>query len=410
MRILILSQWCFPEPDAKALVFAKELSRKGHSVQILTGFPNYPGGKLYPGYRVKFSQKEVIDGIEILRVPLYPDHSTSSIKRLINYVSFAFTASVWGVFWVKRADVMYVYHPPATIAVPALIIKLFRKIPVVYDIQDMWPDTLESTGMLNNKVALNLVDLYCRIVYRYVDHLVVLSQGFEKRLVQRSVPAAKVSVIYNWTVITDLPSIENKSLIPGAEKKFTILFAGTMGKAQSLDTVLEAARIVRERGNNSIQFVFIGGGICVEQLKALSVETELENVVFLDRVSADKIGGFLLAADVLLVHLKNDPLFEITIPSKTQAYMQAGKPILMAVKGDAQVLVEKAKAGVVCAPENPAAMAEAALALAALPSEELVQLGQNGKTFYQCHLSLEKGTSNFLKVFNSVAKNVSKNI
>ena len=165
-RVLLLTQWFDPEPTFKGLVFARELVRQGFEVEVLTGFPNYPGGKVYPGYRIQWLQREVINGVQITRVPLYPNHDQSAIKRVLNYASFAASATMYGVFMAKRADVMYAYHPPLTVGMAAALIKLFRRIPVVYDIQDMWPDTLRATGMLNNPKALDMVARVCRWVWR----------------------------------------------------------------------------------------------------------------------------------------------------------------------------------------------------------------------------------------------------
>jgi glycosyltransferase involved in cell wall biosynthesis len=197
-RILLLTQWFDPEPTFKGLVFARELVSQGFEVEVLTGFPNYPEGKLYPGYKIKWLQREVIDGVQITRVPLYPNHDQSAIKRVLNYASFAASSLIYGLFMAKRADVIYAYHPPLTVGVTASLLRLLRRIPVVYDIQDMWPDTLRATGMLNNARALNVVAAVCGWVYRRVDHIVVLSPGFKRLLTARGVPERKLEVIYNW--------------------------------------------------------------------------------------------------------------------------------------------------------------------------------------------------------------------
>ena len=192
MRILMLTQWFDPEPTFKGLAFAKELVRLGHEVEVLTGFPNYPGGELYEGYKIRLIQRENIDGISVLRVPLYPSHDGSALRRIANYVSFAFSAAFIGALLVKPADVMYVYHPPATVGFAASVIGMVRRIPFVYDIQDLWPDTLAATGMLNNPSILKLVDSGCRFIYRHAAKIVVLSPGFKEMLITRGVPAKKI--------------------------------------------------------------------------------------------------------------------------------------------------------------------------------------------------------------------------
>ncbi|MBD9663182.1 sugar transferase [Variovorax sp. VRV01] len=399
VRVLLLTQWFDPEPTFKGIVFARELVRQGFEVEVVTGFPNYPGGKVYPGYRIKWLQREVIDGVQVTRLPLYPDHGQSAIKRVLNYASFAASAFVYGLFFAKRPAVMYAYHPPLTVGVAAGLIRLLRRIPVVYDIQDMWPDTLRATGMLNNERALGIVASVCRWVYRRVDHIAVLSPGFKKLLVQRGVPEAKIDVIYNWADEASLtaPHGHLPAAFPAAEK-FRILFAGNMGKAQALDAVLDAA-VLLQRRESRVCFVLLGGGVEVSRLAQRAAELRLGNVTFLAPVPMAEVGTLLDAADALLVHLRKDPLFEITIPSKTQAYMAAGKPLLMAVDGDAANLVRKSGGGVIAASEDPQVLAASAEALAAMAPEALAEMGAKAQSHYRENLSLRTGVARFGVLF-----------
>lgn len=405
-RVLLLTQWFDPEPTFKGLVFARELVRQGFDVEVVTGFPNYPGGKVYAGYKIKLIQRECIDGVQITRLPLYPNHDQSAIKRVINYASFAASALVYGLFMAKRADVMYAYHPPLTVGVVASLIRWVRGIPLVYDIQDMWPDTLRATGMLNNRRALALVGRVCDRVYKRVDQLVVLSPGFKRLLVQREVPESKIDVIYNWADESALRSPVGAvpEAFPG-EDRFKVVFAGNMGKAQALDAVLDAAVILQGRDSRA-SFVLLGGGIEVVRLKARAHELKLGNVVFLPPVPMSEVGTVLAAADVLLVHLRKDPLFEITIPSKTQAYMAVGKPLLMAVNGDAADLVSQARCGLTAESENPVALADAVDAFSAMPASELKTMGDNSSRFYLEALGLQVGVSKFAEVFSRLCQKV----
>lgn len=405
-RVLLLTQWFDPEPTFKGLVFARELVRQGFDVEVLTGFPNYPGGRVYPGYHIKWLQREVIDGVHITRVPLYPNHDQSAIKRVLNYASFAAAATIYGVFMAKRANVMYAYHPPLTVGMAAALIKLFRRVPVVYDIQDMWPDTLRATGMLNNPKALGVVATVCRWVYRRMNHIVVLSPGFKRLLLERGVPDDKLSVIYNWADEASLaaPVGQVPAAFPSA-KQFRVVFAGNMGKAQALDTVLNAAALLQQRGSR-VCWVMLGGGVEVARLKAEAEARQLNNMVFLPPVPMTEVGTYLQAADALLVHLRKDPLFEITIPSKTQAYMAVGKPLLMAVDGDAANLVRQSGGGVVAESENAAALAQAVEQLANTDSEALMAMGQSAQNFYREHLALSVGVRSFGVLFRQLAKQV----
>lgn len=398
-RVLLLTQWFDPEPTFKGLLFARELVQQGFDVEVVTGFPNYPGGKVYPGYSIKWLQREVIDGVYVTRVPLYPNHDQSAIKRVLNYVSFATSALIYGVFIAKRADVIYAYHPPLTVGIAASLIKLLRRVPVVYDIQDMWPDTLRATGMIKNLRALSLVGEVCSWVYSRVDQIVVLSPGFKKLLMQRGVPEAKLSVIYNWADEALLSEPVGKLPLAFPEpRQFRILFAGNMGKAQALETVLQAALLLQQQGSR-VCWVMLGNGVELENLKLEAARLQLTNVVFLPAVPMSHVGTYLHAADALLVHLRKDPLFEITIPSKTQAYMAVGKPLLMAVDGDASLLVKQSKGGVVSESENPEALAQAAQALADNSTQSLVTMGKQAKEFYKQNLGLAVGVRRFAELF-----------
>ena len=406
MKILLLTQWFDPEPTFKGLAFAKELKRQGHDVQVLTGFPNYPGGKIYDGYKLKLYQREEVDGISILRVALYPNHDSSALKRIFNYISFAFMAILFGIFSTRKADVIYAYHPPLTVGIAAIFIKLFRRTPIVYDIQDMWPDTLKATGMLNNNKILNLIGSICKLVYRFVDHIVVLCPGFKKLLSERGVPEEKISIIYNWCDEQSLTQAQSVKVEyqQVMQNKFNIVFAGNMGKAQALDTILEVAKKVQHI--KDIQFVFVGGGTETERLKQRLIVENISNAIFIPRMPMAEVGGVLELSNLLLVHLKKDPLFEITVPSKTQAYMAMGKPILMAVAGDAAELVQKAECGCIAISEDVESIQQAILKIYHLSASEQLQMGLNAHNFYLQELSLESGVLNFVTIFEKVSRKV----
>lgn len=403
MKILLLTQWYDPEPSFKGQAFAAELRRQGHEVQVITGFPNYPGGKVYQGYKIRPLRRELIDGVEVCRVALYPSHDGSGVKRALNYISFAASSCLFGIFAARKADVIYAYHPPLTVGMSAAFIGMFRRTPVVYDIQDMWPDTLKATGMLNNPRALSLISRICGWVYRRARSLVVLSPGFRELLLARGVPPDKIDVIYNWCDEAALRAPVSPAVPECMKGRFNVVFAGTMGHAQALDAVIEAAGRVA-LVNPAIQFVFVGGGVDVERLKLLAAKMAPANVVFIPRVPMGEVGAILSASDVLLVHLRDDPLFAITVPSKTQAYMAVGRPIVMAVRGDAAELVKASGCGEAVAPENSREIADAVLRMAALSPEDRHRMGELGADWYRRELSLETGVRRFVDVFERARK------
>lgn len=400
-RIILLTQWFEPEPTFKGLVFARELMRRGYDVEVVTGFPNYPGGSLYPGYRMSWRRRELTEGVLVTRLPLYPSHNASAVARTFNYVSFAITAAIYCLIQAKPADIVYVYQLLPLGGVASLV-KAIRGSRVVLDITDIWPDTLRATGMVKSEWVLRTVGQFARWVYKQVDAVVATSPGFRRLLIDGGVPPEKVHLIYNWCDERSLTApVAPEPNTFTRDKSFHIVFAGNMGKAQALTAVLDAAARLLTEGAG-IRFLFIGGGVDVERLKKIARDRKLSNVTFVPRVSMDRIGAYLEQADALLVHLKADPLFAITVPGKTQAYMAMGKPMLMAALGDAANLVREAQCGAEAIPEDAESIANAARSLAALPAEELAAMGQRAKAYYTTNLSLAVGVDNFVSIFERV--------
>ncbi len=396
MRILFLTQWFQPEPTTKGLPFAKELAGRGHTVEVLTGFPNYPDGKVYPGYRVRLWQREVMDGIRVNRVAIYPSHDRSGLRRMVNYLSFALSCLLLGPWLVHKADVIYVYNL-VTLGPAAFLLRLLFGAKVLVDVQDLWPESVINSGMSRSDSANRLLSLVSTWVYRRADWLTVLSPGFKQVLEQRGVRQDKIEVIYNWCNETaQRPALRDETLAQelGLAGRFNVLFAGTMGIMQGLDTVLEAAQLCCERVPEA-QFVLMGGGLDRARLEARTEEMELTNVRFLPRQIPEAMGSFYALADVLLVHLIDDPLFRVTIPSKTQAYLYMGKPIIMAVPGDAADLVQQAGAGLVCPSQDPFALAAAVAQLAALSTEVRERFGWAGAAYYAENLVMQAGVDRF---------------
>ena len=232
------------------------------------------------------------------------------------------------------------------------------------------------------------------------------TDGYKRKLIERGVPAEKIEVIYNWCDEEHIRTVEKDSKVAeefGMAGKFNIVFAGNIGKAQSLSAVLDAARLVREDCPD-VQFLFFGGGIEVDQLREKAHREQLRNVVFFERQPLAKISSILSLADVLLVHLKNDPVYRITIPSKTQAYMAIGRPILSAVGEDTNGIVERAGAGFTCEPEDAEAIAETVRKFRDTPKDELSQMGANGREFYQREMSFSVAVDKYEKLFEAAAR------
>jgi colanic acid biosynthesis glycosyl transferase WcaI len=407
MRILMITQLFQPEPNfLKGLAFARELMRRGHEVEVLTGFPNYPGGRLYPGYSMKWAMREELDGVPIVRVPLYPSHDASGLKRFLCYSSFAASASLLGPFLNRRPDMIHVYQGPATLCAPAMVFRVLLGVPYVLDIQDIWPDSVLASGMLRSRVALTALEAYCGMTYQLASKIVVLSEGYRSALVERGVPAEKIQVVYNWCDEQQMLGGTGETEISSALRnsgKFNVVFAGNMGTVQALDSVIQAADLLKDE-LPQVQFVLVGGGVELDRLKGLVAGLGVENVLFIPRQPITKIRAILDAADVLLIHLKDAPLSRIGIPQKTQAYMAVGKPLIMAVRGESAELLRRSAAGIVCEPENPEAIASAVGELFGMGQDEITTMGRKGAAFYRNELSFGVGTARMLTVFEEAAE------
>jgi glycosyltransferase involved in cell wall biosynthesis len=407
MRILFITQYCYPEPDFKQLYFAKELSKKGHVIEILTGYPNYPTGKVHAGYKNNWVKTEIIDGIKITRVPLYAYHGSSKVKRVINYFSFAVSSIFFGFFKVSRPDIIYAYHSPATIAIPAIFYKLIFRRKILYDINDFWPDTLLSTGMVKNKLILKLVSIYCRLTYKFFDQINVVSVGYKKRLMEEGVEEKKISLIYNWPppIKYDKESTYYE-YIENFKNNFTILYAGNVGKAQNMQTLIEVAKEIQLNSSDlKIRFILIGSGNEKPFISKLVNENNLTNVILIDLVPINEIGSFLEKADCLFLHLKKDKLFEITIPSKLFAYMSMGKPILSGVDGETNEIVYRSNSGFIFNSCDHVDLLNAIKKIRSLNTEKLNELGENGKSYFINNFSFIKGVDSFDKLFNKMINN-----
>ena len=405
MRLTILTQNYLPEPDPKMHVLAKGLVSRGHQVKVITGFPNYPQGRIYPGYRQKLWLKEVMDEVEVVRLPLYPDHSRSAVKRSAHYMSFALSAAILGPFFAMPADVVFVYHPPSTLAIPALVMKVLGRAPLVYEIQDMWPETLAATGITRSSLVTKGVDWLCRLAYRQSTAITIISPGFKRNLMAKGVPSEKIHVMMNWGYEGEFElASPDKELARELrmEGRFNVVYAGNMGPAQGLGNVLDAAALLSDLPD--VQFVLLGDGVELPELQEKAKTLRLSNMRFIPRLPMEKMPSIYPLAQVMLIHLTNDPLFEITIPGKTQSYLASGRPLLVSVKGDAADLVLEAGAGIASQPSNPESLADAVRQLYNMPESRREAMGSAGREFYESNLTPEVLISRYEELFCNLMK------
>ena len=388
MRILYLAQFFEPEPMIKGASFVRALIARGHEVQVVTGFPNYPVGKLYAGYRMSLGMTETVEGVVIHRVPLYPSHGSSSIGRVLNYFSYAFTAAFYGIFRAKRFDVIYAYPPP-TVALAAAAIGFFRRRPYAMDVQDLWPESVLKSGMKGTGRMGAMLAALCNFIYRRAGRIVAQSRGIAAKLVERGVPPEKIDVIFNWAdEEAAAPSGKADLSRYDFEGRFNIVYGGNLGVFQGLDTLVRAAKIAGETVPQ-LQLLLIGDGSEAQGLRDLVAELDARNVRIEPGIPRSEIGDVFDAADILAIHLLKDPLFQITIPQKTQFYMAMGKPVLVGVEGEAARFILESGAGLPVEPSNVEAMAAAMIQLAQMPPAELAEMGAKGRAAYAREFSFK---------------------
>ena len=407
MRILILSQYYYPEPVEKVHDLARGLVHLGHDVQVITGFPCYPKGQVYPGYRQSLASQEQIEGVHITRIPQIPDHSQSAWKRVTYYLSFALSAALIGAPRVERADVMLVYLAALPVGLSAWFIGRLRRIPIVLDVVDLWPESIEASGLFSNKIMFWLVRRMAKSVYAASNHVSVVTNGFKRNLVALGVPEKKITVINNWMPsdtyhgATPDPSLAERE---GLADRFNVMYAGNMGPMQELQTVIEAAALLTD--SRKIQFVLVGDGLEYPDLLRRSREKGLPNVLFLGRRSPEEMPKLYALADVLLVHLKSDPLSDVSIPSKIFAYMASGRPTLVAVRGEAQDFVTENGFGLAIPPSDPVIMADAVRWFYNASPEIRTKMGQAAIGAYRKKYCAEVQVARIADLLSTVLRNV----
>jgi colanic acid biosynthesis glycosyl transferase WcaI len=410
VRIAMISQWYDPEQGSAIMsgTIARALRDLGNEVQVVTGFPNYPNGQLYPGYRVRSYQREQLQGVTVHRAPIYVSHDLNPRRRAMNYLSYAASASAIAVTRLGQLDATLVHSTPATVAIPAMVLRTLKRTPYVVHVQDLWPQTVTASGLLSDgqhRRAEGLLHRYCDAVYRHAASIAVTSPGMAELIRARGVESRKISLIPNWAderhfrPVTPSSNIVNEL---GPFRPFTVMYAGAMGEIQALEVLIDAAAILRDQRN--IGFLLVGGGVSEPSLRAQASDAQLDNVRFLGHQPAECMAEVLALGDIQIISLRDLPIFRTTLPSKIQATLAAGRPIIGALTGDAATLIRDSGAGLTATPGSAVELAEAILKAAAMPSLERQAWGNRGRDYYIDHLSQDAGAGALAVLLQSAAK------
>ena len=408
MKFLILTQYFPPEIGAaptRLHAMAHELTKAGHDVEVVTSMPNYPHGKILPGYRGSFYRREVQARITIHRVWLYPTVG-SGLGRILNYLSFSLF-SLFGLLRARKPDYLFVETPPPTLSLTAWLYARSRRIPFILNVADLWPDTLVDMGLLQPGLACRVLSWLERWSYRNADYVNAVTEGIRDTLINsKAVPKEKVLFLPNG-VDTDRyrprPADEQLKNALGLSVKKIILYSGTLGRAHGLEYVLEAAKILQCQSD--IHFLFLGNGSERPHLEKLTFQLGLRNVTFRDAVPIDQLAPYHSIADAGLVSLRKIPIFEGARPSKMFPLLAAGKPLIFFGSGEGALLIHRANAGVVVPPEEPQALALAVPELFR-NTELAASLGANGRNFVVEHHEWSKLIDGWLRQLDQApAKN-----
>jgi glycosyltransferase involved in cell wall biosynthesis len=405
LRIALISQYFWPEPFIiNDLVLC--LSRQGHQVTVLTGKPNYPDGQIYSGYSANGIQEEYFsDAVKVVRIPLRPRGSASSFNLIRNYLSFILSGLCHFPRLIRNqeVDVILVYVPsPITSVIPAIFVKWLKKAHLAVWVQDIWPESLAATGHVRNRLALTLVGWLVNWIYRCTDTLLIQSRAFQASIEKRADPH---KIVYypnsihrpDHTITTQTRPSE--ILVQQLDISFSIVFAGNLGKAQSLQTIVEAAKQLQDLPN--VRFFFVGSGSMSDWLAEQQSRYNLDNVVIAGRYPMETMPEIYARADALLVTLTATEIFSLTVPSKIQAYLAAGKPIIAAVDGEGARIVREANAGLASPAEDVKSLVESIRQIYAMSAEERAQLGQSGYDYFNRHFEMEAQAKNLVDILTA---------
>lgn len=376
MKILFVTQNFWPE-NFIINDLVVELSKMGYTISVLTGYPNYPSGKIFREYQGKIITKEKFGDVEVLRVPMFANHSKSKLKRVLSYLSYMLSMSFFGlIYFTKDFDLIFTYQPGSIlVGVTSYLINIRIKAKSVFWIQDLWPEAILAMKIIKPGKLEKLIKLVSNWIYGNNDLLLVQSEGLLSYLNKnRNIPDIKMKFIPNWSM--------DFSKVGFLEKvKFKLLYIGNIGHFQNIETLVEVAKELKDK--TEIEFTIIGDGQNYSSVQELILEYHCDNVQLIQKSEYKNLESYLSEADVLYLQLISDPILSLTIPGKLQAYLCYGKPILGAVMGEAARIIQEADCGLIAKPLDIESQKEAILKMKKNNYQERYRLGNNGYKYYK---------------------------
>lgn len=391
MKLLILSQYFWPE-NFRINDVVEGLAARGHAVTVYTAMPNYPTGRFFAGYGWRGPYRERYKAADVRRAPIFARGSGGGMRLALNFASHALFSTLLAPLLVRgRFDAILVYEPsPMTIGIPARALRALKRAPVLFWVQDLWPESLAATGAVKSRTALGIVDRLIKWIYRGCDRVLVQSEAFIPSVRSHGVPEARIRYLPN--------SAENfyRKLAPSAHDAeaaelpagFRVMYAGNIGAAQDFPTILAAAELLRDAPQ--IQWIIVGEGRMRGWVEEEVSRRRLSNIRLLGQRPPERMPRYFAHADVLLATLRREPIFAYTIPSKIQTYIACGRPVVAALDGEGGRIIREAGAGWAVPAEDPKALADAVLAASRTPDVELRAMGDRGEAWFREHFEREK--------------------
>jgi glycosyltransferase involved in cell wall biosynthesis len=385
MKILVLTQYFWPE-EFRINELAAMMAGRGHQITVLTGIPNYPGGKFFPGYGFTRQKVQNYKGMKVVRVPMIPRGNGGRIRLALNYLSYAFIASLLGPIKCRdEYDVIFVYEPsPITVGLPAIIMKKIKSAPIVFWVQDLWPESLSATGAVRSVSIMKVVEMLVRFIYSHCDRILVQSKSFIDAIVQTGVDRSKIEYFPNSAEVIFDSAAECAEAMGHVEfpEGFRVMFAGNIGAAQDFRTILSAAELLKEY--RDIHWMIVGDGRMLPWVREQVQIRGLDKTVhLLGRHPLAAMPVFYARADVMLVTLKKDPIFALTIPAKVQSCLACSRPIIAALDGEGARVVEEAGAGLTCPAEDPESLAKTVLKAYNMTAADREKMALRGRVYFE---------------------------
>ena len=401
MNILIISQYFWPE-NFKINDVAKGLIARGHNVSVLTGLPNYPKGKFFDGYSFPKNKKENYEGITIYRSPVIPRGNGSSVRLFLNYFSLAFLASIRLLFIKNKFDRIFVYEAsPVTIGIPAIIAKYRFNAPIYFWVQDLWPESITAAGGVKNKYVINLVDKLTRFIYWHSKKILVQSRAFIPYILNQKVNKNKIIYLPNSTekfYKKVNPNNKYKKIMP--KDGPILMFAGNIGEAQGFNTIIKSASYLNDSGVK-VNWVILGDGRQRELIEAKITDLGLQkNFFFLGSYPSEEMPYFFVHANAMLVTLKKNLIFSMTIPNKIQSYMACSKPIIANLDGEGGKVILEAECGFVSPSEDFMSFSKSIITFLKLSSDKKEVMGNNARLYFETEFEREKQLDKIINIFN----------